>query len=30
MTIRNPFLWCLCGVMLLVFGYCFFIGAMNS
>jgi hypothetical protein len=30
MTIRNSFLWALCGVMVLIFGYCFFIGAMNQ
>jgi hypothetical protein len=30
MSIRDPFLWGLCGLMLIVFAYCFFIGAMNQ
>jgi len=30
MASRNPFLWALCGLMVLVFAYCFFIGAMNQ
>jgi len=30
MTVRNPFLWALCGLMVMVFAYCFFIGAMNQ
>jgi len=30
MTIRNPFVWVLCGAMLLIFAYCFFIGAATQ
>jgi hypothetical protein len=30
MTIRSPFLWCLCALMLVIFAYCFFVGAMNQ
>lgn len=30
MTIRNPALWGLCAVILVIFAYCFFAGAMNQ
>jgi hypothetical protein len=30
MTIRNPFLWGLCALILAIFAYCFFIAAMNQ
>ena len=27
---RNPFIWALCGLMILIFAYCFYIGAVNQ
>jgi hypothetical protein len=30
MTIRNPALWGLCAVIILVFAYCFFAGLMTN
>ena len=30
MMLRNPFLWGLCGFIVIVFGYCLFAGAMSQ
>jgi hypothetical protein len=30
MTNRNPFVWALCALMIVTFGYCLFIGAMSQ
>ena len=30
MGFRNPFIWALCGLMVLIFAYCFYVGAVNQ